>query len=74
MPPQPIKSFLYINAEFRYKNKTVDKLSVGQRGICDICLKLGFEPIGSSFIFGQTEGDLDNDFIMHNLAPLCRKI
>jgi hypothetical protein len=72
--PQSIKSFLYVNAEFRYKNKTVDKLSVGQRGTFYVCLKLATDPFGSPFIFDQPEDDLDNDFIMHNLVPLFRKI
>jgi predicted nucleic acid-binding Zn-ribbon protein len=72
--PQSIKSFLYVNAEFRYKDKTVDKLSVGQRGTFYVCLKLATDPFGSPFIFDQPEDDLDNDFIMHNLVPLFRKI
>ncbi len=71
---QSIQSYLYVNAEFRYKKKTVDKLSVGQRGTFYVCLKLATDPFGSPFIFDQPEDDLDNDFIMHKLVPLFRKI
>ncbi len=63
-----------MNAEFKYKNKTVDKLSVGQRGTFYVCLKLATDPFGSPFIFDQPEDDLDNDFIMKQLVPLFRKI
>jgi hypothetical protein len=72
--PESIKSFLYVNAEFEYKGKTVDKLSVGQRGTFYVCLKLATDPFGSPFVFDQPEDDLDNDFIMGQLVPLFREI
>ncbi|WP_394213533.1 TrlF family AAA-like ATPase [Enterovibrio calviensis] len=72
--PHRIQSYLHVNAKFKYKNKTVDKLSVGQRGTFYVCLKLATDPFGSPFIFDQPEDDLDNDFIMTQLVPLFRKI
>ncbi|GMM90683.1 TrlF family AAA-like ATPase [Vibrio fortis] len=72
--PHRVQAYLHINAEFKYKGKTVDKLSVGQRGTFYVCLKLATDPFGSPFIFDQPEDDLDNDFIMKQLVPLFRRI
>lgn len=72
--PESIKNYLYVNAEFEYKGKTVDKLSVGQRGTFYVCLKLATDPFGSPFVFDQPEDDLDNEFIMEQLVPLFREI
>ena len=57
-----------------YKGKDTSKLSVGQRGTFYLCLKLATDPFGKPFIFDQPEDDLDNDFIMHELVPLFKKI
>lgn len=72
--PERIKGYLYVNAEFTYKGKTVDKLSVGQRGTFYVSLKLATDPFGSPFVFDQPEDDLDNSFIMKQLVPLFKKI
>lgn len=72
--PDKIKGYLYVNAEFTYKGKTVDKLSVGQRGTFYVSLKLATDPFGSPFVFDQPEDDLDNSFIMRQLVPLFKKI
>ncbi|MEZ9916777.1 TrlF family AAA-like ATPase [Vibrio breoganii] len=72
--PHRVQTYLHVNAEFQYKGKTVDKLSVGQRGTFYVCLKLATDPFGSPFIFDQPEDDLDNDFIMKQLVPLFRRI
>lgn len=72
--PHRVQTYLHVNAEFKYKGKTVDKLSVGQRGTFYVCLKLATDPFGSPFIFDQPEDDLDNDFIMKQLVPLFRRI
>ena len=72
--PSNIKRYLYANADFKYKEKSVDKLSVGQRGTFYVCLKLATDPFGSPFVFDQPEDDLDNEFIMSQLVPLFRKI
>jgi hypothetical protein len=72
--PSSIKTYLYVNADFQYKGKAVNKLSVGQRGTFYVCLKLATDPFGSPFVFDQPEDDLDNEFIMAQLVPLFRKI
>lgn len=72
--PDKICSYLSVKAQFTYKGKTVEKLSAGQRGTFYVCLKLATDPFGSPFVFDQPEDDLDNDFIMHHLVPLFRKI
>lgn len=72
--PERISAYLNVKAQFTYKGKTVEKLSAGQRGTFYVCLKLATDPFGSPFVFDQPEDDLDNDFIMHHLVPLFRKI
>ncbi|HBC2017765.1 TPA: DNA repair protein, partial [Vibrio cholerae] len=72
--PSNIRKYLYVNADFQYKGKEVNKLSVGQRGTFYVCLKLATDPFGSPFVFDQPEDDLDNEFIMAQLVPLFRKI
>lgn len=72
--PDRISAYLNVKAHFTYKGKTVEKLSAGQRGTFYVCLKLATDPFGSPFVFDQPEDDLDNDFIMHHLVPLFRKI
>jgi len=72
--PDRISAYLGVKAQFTYKGKTVEKLSAGQRGTFYVCLKLATDPFGSPFVFDQPEDDLDNDFIMHHLVPLFRKI
>ncbi|SFC36726.1 TrlF family AAA-like ATPase [Pseudoalteromonas denitrificans] len=72
--PESVKNYLYVNADFEYKGKTVDKLSVGQRGTFYVCLKLATDPFGSPFVFDQPEDDLDNNFIMEQLVPLFSQI
>lgn len=72
--PNKISAYLGVKAQFTYKGKTVEKLSAGQRGTFYVCLKLATDPFGSPFVFDQPEDDLDNDFIMHHLVPLFRKI
>ncbi|MCG8294151.1 TrlF family AAA-like ATPase [Pseudomonas entomophila] len=72
--PASIKLFLYVKADFTYKGKPVDKLSVGQRGTFYVCLKLATDPFGSPFVFDQPEDDLDNEFIVNQLVPLFNVI
>ncbi|ALZ84158.1 DNA repair protein [Pseudomonas oryzihabitans] len=72
--PSRIKNYLKVNAEFSYKGKSVEKLSVGQRGTFYVCLKLATDPFGSPFVFDQPEDDLDNGFIMGQLVPLFKQI
>ncbi|XMB01272.1 hypothetical protein QNH99_00645 [Pantoea allii] len=72
--PHKIKEYLNVNAVFTYRGRTIDKLSVGQRGTFYVSLKLATDPFGSPFVFDQPEDDLDNDFIMRQLVPLFRAI
>lgn len=72
--PEQIQRYLNVRAEFEDKGKTVEKLSAGQRGTFYVCLKLAADAFGSPFVFDQPEDDLDNEFIMHSLVPLFRKI
>lgn len=72
--PSEIGKYLHVNAEFKYKGKTIDKLSVGQRGTFFVCLKLATDPFGTPFVFDQPEDDLDNEFIMDQLVPIFRAI
>ena len=72
--PEQIQRYLNVRADFEYKGKTVEKLSAGQRGTFYVCLKLATDAFGSPFVFDQPEDDLDNEFIMHSLVPLFRKI
>ena len=55
-------------------HKEIYQLSVGQRGTFYVCLKLATDPFLKPFIFDQPEDDLDNDFIMHHLVPIFKKI
>jgi len=58
----------------KYKGKEVYQLSVGQRGTFYVSLKLATDPFLKPFVFDQPEDDLDNNFIMHHLVPIFKKI
>lgn len=58
----------------KYKNKELNKLSVGMKGTMYLCLKLATDPFMKPFIFDQPEDDLDNNFIVNELVPLFKKI
>jgi ABC-type lipoprotein export system ATPase subunit len=72
--PRSLQGYYYVNAQFTYKGKPVNKLSVGQRGTFYVCLKLATDPFGSPFVFDQPEDDLDNEFIVSDLVPLFKSI
>jgi hypothetical protein len=72
--PQWQQRYVRVRAGIKYKRKTPDRLSVGQRGTFYVCMKLATDPFGSPFVFDQPEDDLDNDFIMKELVPLFREI
>ena len=72
--PRSLQNYYYVNAQFTYKGKPVNKLSVGQRGTFYVCLKLATDPFGSPFVFDQPEDDLDNEFIVTDLVPLFKAI
>lgn len=58
----------------KYKNKTLNQLSVGMKGTMYVCLKLATDPFLKPFIFDQPEDDLDNDFIMNELVPIFKEM
>lgn len=66
--------FWKVLSSSKYKGKIIYQLSVGQRGTFYVCLKLATDPFLKPFVFDQPEDDLDNDFIMHHLVPLFKKI
>ena len=68
------KKFWRVLTSSKFKNKEIYQLSVGQRGTFYVCLKLATDPFLKPFIFDQPEDDLDNDFIMHHLVPIFKKI
>lgn len=68
------EKFWKVLSSSKYKGKKIYQLSVGQRGTFYVCLKLATDPFLKPFIFDQPEDDLDNDFIMHALVPIFKKI
>lgn len=72
--PEIVARYLKVQCQLRYKNKSPNQLSVGQRGTFFVCLKLATDTFGLPFVFDQPEDDLDNAFIMNQLVPLFREI
>lgn len=68
------EKFWKVLSSSKYKDKEIYQLSVGQRGTFYVCLKLATDPFLKPFVFDQPEDDLDNDFIMHHLVPIFKKI
>lgn len=68
------EKFWKVLSSSKYKGKEIYQLSVGQRGTFYLCLKLATDPFLKPFLFDQPEDDLDNDFIMHHLVPIFKKI
>lgn len=68
------EKFWKVLSSSKYRGKEIYQLSVGQRGTFYVCLKLATDPFLKPFIFDQPEDDLDNDFIMHHLVPIFKKI
>jgi ABC-type lipoprotein export system ATPase subunit len=68
------EKFWKVLSSSKYKSKEIYQLSVGQRGTFYVCLKLATDPFLKPFVFDQPEDDLDNDFIMHHLVPIFKKI
>lgn len=66
--------YLYVQPETTYKNKTLDKISVGQRGTVYLCLKLATSTFSIPIIYDQPEDDLDNQFIINELVDIFKSI
>ena len=71
--PEQIQRYLNVRAEFEYKGKTVEKLSAGQRGPSMSALNWRQMP-SDRRLYLISRKMTDNDFIMHSLVPLFRKI
>ncbi len=67
-------NYLFTQPKITYKNKTLDKLSAGQRGTLYLCLKLATKAFSEPIIFDQPEDDLDNEFIITELVDIFKKI
>lgn len=68
------KEYLRVLSNASYKGKTPSQLSVGQRGTMYLTIKLATDSFTTPFIFDQPEDDLDNEFIVHELVPVFKKI
>ena len=68
------QKYLYVQPQLTYKKKTLDKLSVGQRGTLYLCLKLATKTFSTPIIYDQPEDDLDNQFIMNELVDIFKSI
>lgn len=66
--------YLYVEPNISYKNRPLEKLSVGQRGTVYLCLKLATQAFSQPLIFDQPEDDLDNEFIISELVDIFKGI
>lgn len=66
--------YLRIVPIVKYKGKSPEQLSVGQRGTLFVSLKLATDAFMTPFVFDQPEDDLDNEFIMTDLVPIFKQI
>lgn len=71
---QERKDYLYVVPEIKFMNKTLDQLSVGQRGTLYLLLQLATNAFSSPLIFDQPEDDLDNEFITKELVGLFKEL
>lgn len=71
---QERKAYLYSEPKITYRGKSLDKLSVGQRGTVYLCLKLATGAFSKPIIFDQPEDDLDNKFIVDDLINIFREL
>lgn len=67
-------TYLYVQPKITYKDKPLNKISVGQRGTIYLCLKLATNIFSQTIIFDQPEDDLDNDFIFNDLINIFKEI
>jgi energy-coupling factor transporter ATP-binding protein EcfA2 len=71
---QERKDYLYVIPRIKSMNKTLDQLSVGQRGTLYLLLQLATNTFSSPLIFDQPEDDLDNEFITKELVGLFKEL
>ena len=68
------KEYLYTIVETRYNEKTLEKLSAGQKGTLYLLLQLATKAFSTPLIFDQPEDDLDNEFIIEELVDLFKEL
>ncbi|MBZ4644240.1 MAG: ATPase involved in repair [Deferribacteraceae bacterium] len=68
------RDYLYVVPEIKYLGKTLDQLSVGQRGTLYLLIQLATNAFSSPLIFDQPEDDLDNEFITNELVSLFQEL
>lgn len=68
------KEYLYTNVEISYNEKTLEKLSAGQKGTLYLLLQLATKAFSTPLIFDQPEDDLDNEFIIEELVDLFKEL
>lgn len=66
--------YLKLKPTLKYKNKSLNKISVGQKGTVYLKMMLATEAFSKPIIFDQPEDDLDNEFIMNELIDLFKKL
>lgn len=66
--------YLFVQPVITYRGKTLEKLSIGQRGTVYLCLKLATNPFSTPIIYDQPEDDLDNQFIINELVGIFKAI
>ncbi|MBP8031724.1 MAG: hypothetical protein KAY70_04410, partial [Acetobacterium sp.] len=66
--------YLYTMPVVKYKGKTLDKLSAGQKGTMYLCIKLATNAFSTPIIFDQPEDDLDNEFIIKELVSIIKEL
>ncbi|MFX0557036.1 TrlF family AAA-like ATPase [Maribacter sp. CXY002] len=68
------KQYLKVFPILKYKEKDLNKISVGQKGTVYLKMMLATEAFSKPIIFDQPEDDLDNEFIMQNLISLFKEL
>jgi hypothetical protein len=68
------QKYLKVFPILKYKNKDLNKISVGQKGTVYLKMMLATEAFSKPIIFDQPEDDLDNEFIMQNLISLFKEL
>jgi len=68
------KEYLSTIVEISYNEKTLEKLSAGQKGTLYLLLQLATKAFSTPLIFDQPEDDLDNEFIIEELVDLFKEL
>jgi len=69
-----MQKFCKVISKTRLKGRTIENLSMGERGTLFLRIKLATAAFSLPFIFDQPEDDLDNEFIQNFLVRLFKKL